>query len=328
MFSKKNKVVVVTGGAGFVGANLVKRLNLQGLYQVVIIDQYEERRFANLLGLRFVDYLSYHKGIDYLEQELNNYDLTAILHIGANADVAVKDAALMMQGNYDHSRFYLHYCQERKIPFIYASSSGIYGNSNRSLVNSRFEHPHNIYGWSKWMFDQHVQHNSNSLTGKVIGLRFFNIFGMGEYHKGKNASLPHRFYKFIQETGTIELFDEDIRRDYVWVDDVTQVIMDVLDDPTIANGIYNLGSGQSISHPDLAKLVADVFIESGIKTAESIRIKKIPLPDTLTNNFQFYTQAEQLPDFVKRYTVDNTEKIKNYLREMIDLEYKGHVTVN
>lgn len=328
MFTRSNKVIVVTGGAGFVGSNLVKKINHQGLYQVVIVDQYEEKRFGNLLGLSFVDYLSYHKGLEYLEQEMNKYQIAAILHIGANADVLVKDAAIMMHDNYDHSRFYLHYCQQHAIPFVYASSAAVYGNSSRCLVSSKFEHPHNTYGWSKWIFDQHVKHNLSNFKGKVIGLRFFNIFGNGESHKGKNASLPHRFYKFIQETGTIELFDEDIRRDYVWVNDVTQVIMEVLNDSTVANGIYNLGTGHAITHHDLAQLVANVFIESGIKSAEAIRIIKIPLPDTLVNNFQFYTQAEQLPEFVKKNTSNSTEKIKNYLCEMIAQEYKGQVPVN
>ncbi|WP_432709301.1 NAD-dependent epimerase/dehydratase family protein [Pedobacter sp.] len=328
MFTIKNKVVVVTGGAGFVGANLVKKINHQGLYEVVIIDQYDEKKFDNLLGLSFVDYLSYHKGWGYLEQELNRHDIAAIFHIGANADVLVKDAALMMHVNYDHSRFYLQYSQQHEIPFIYASSSAIYGNSRHCIINSRYEHPLNSYGWSKWMFDQYVTQNCSNFSGKVIGLRFFNIFGMGEFHKGRNASLPHRFYKFIQETGTIELFDQNIRRDYVWVNDVIQVITDVLNDATLANGIYNLGSGHAITHQDLAKLVANVFIESGIKSQEEIRIVKIPLPDTLVNNFQFYTQAEQLPEFVKKYTANTTEKIQHYLREMIAREYKGHIPVN
>ena len=328
MIGTTDKVIIVTGGAGFVGANLVKRINLQGLYQVIIIDQYEEKRFANLLGLSFIDYLSYLKGFDYLEQEMNRYQVAAILHMGANADVLTKDATSMMHANYDHSRFYLQYCQQHAIPLIYASSSAVYGHSNRCLVNSSDEHPHNIYAWSKWLFDQQVLNNSSRFNSKVIGLRFFNIFGMGESHKGKNASLPHRFYKFIQETSAIDLFDEEIWRDYVWVDDVTQVIMDALGDPSLANGIYNLGSGHAIAHHELAQLVADVFIDSGIKTAEDIKINKIPLPETLVDKFQFYTQAEQLPEFVKKYTADNAGKIKHYLRQMIALEYQGRVPVN
>jgi len=328
MVKKTDKVIIVTGGAGFVGANLVKKLNLQGKYQVVIIDQYEEKRLTNLLGLSFIDYLSYHNSFDYLEQEMSKYRVAAILHIGANADVLTKDAALMMHANYEHSRFYLQYCQQHWIPLIYASTSAVYGHSNRCLVNSTDEHPHNIYAWSKWLFDQQVLNSRSSFNSKVIGLRFFNIFGMGESHKGKNASLPHRFYKFIQETGAIDLFDEEIWRDYVWVDDVTKIIMDVLGDPTLASGIYNLGSGHAIAHHELAQLVADVFIDSGIKSAHEIRINKIPLPEALVDKFQFYTQAEQLPDFVKKHTADNAGKIKHYLRQMIAQEYQGRVPVN
>lgn len=317
-----DKIIVVTGGSGFVGANLVKKLNQDGFNKIIIIDNYDEKKLSNIKGCAFIDFISYNKGLEYIEAELSKHNISAILHVGANADVLVKDAEIMLHANYDHSKFYLSFCNERSIPLIYASSSAVYGNSNNCVIDTNYEEPHNVYSWSKWMFDSYVLNNMNAFKNRVIGLRFFNIFGMGEYHKGKNASLPHRFYQFIKEKGFIDVFDKQIQRDYVWVDDVTSVILDILNDESIENGIYNLGSGNAISHQNLAAIVAEVCIERGIKAESDELVKLIPMPEELVDNFQFYTLAEDLPEFVTRHTPDNEEKIRNYINQMIDFEFK------
>ncbi|HMI01439.1 MAG TPA: NAD-dependent epimerase/dehydratase family protein [Pedobacter sp.] len=317
-----DQIIVVTGGSGFVGANLVKQLNRQGVNKIIIIDNYDEKKFSNIKGCAFIDFISYNKGLAYIEQELNKYEVSAILHMGANADVMIRDAEIMLHSNYDHSRFYLSYCNEHNIPLVYASSSAVYGNSNNCIINTDFEEPHNVYSWSKWMFDNFVLNNIDALKNRVIGLRFFNIFGMGEFHKGKNASLPHRFYQFIREKGFIDVFDRDIQRDYVWVDDVTRVILDVLNDTSIVNGIYNLGSGNAISHQSLAGMVANVCVERGIKQETGESVKLVPMPADLIDNFQFFTRAEDLPDFVSRHTLENDEKIRTYINQLIDFDHK------
>lgn len=319
-----DQTIVVTGGSGFVGANLVKQLNRKGINRIIIIDNYDERKFPNIKGTSFIDFMSYRKGLDYLGNELNKHKISAVLHMGANADVLVKDAEIMLHSNYDHSRFYLSYCNEHDIPLIYASSSAIYGNSNNCVINTDFEEPHNVYSWSKWMFDTYVLNNMSSFTNRVIGLRFFNIFGLGESHKGKNASLPHRFYQFIREKGFIDVFDRNIQRDYVSVNDVTQVVVDILDDQSIANGIYNLGSGNPVSHRFLADLVAEVCVENGVKMKGDDLIRFISMPEDLVDNFQFFTKAEDIPGFVSRHTGGNELKIRSYISQMISLDYKGH----
>ena len=318
----QEKVIVVTGGSGFVGANLIKKLNREGVKKILIIDNYDEKKLSNIKGCAFIDFISYTKGLHYIESELSKHNIGAILHVGANADVLVKDAEVMLHANYDHSKFYLSFCNGHNIPLIYASSSAVYGNSNNCVIDTNYEEPHNVYSWSKWMFDNYVLNNSASFSSRVIGLRFFNIFGMGEYHKDKNASLTHRFFQFIKHKGFIDVFDRQIQRDYVWVDDVTSIILDILKDESIENGIYNLGSANAISHQALAALVAEVYIERGIKTKEDDLVKLIPMPEELVENFQFYTMAEDLPEFVSRYTFDNEQKIKNYVNQMIDFEYK------
>ncbi|PWG78803.1 NAD-dependent epimerase/dehydratase family protein [Pararcticibacter amylolyticus] len=315
----KQKTIVVTGGSGFVGSNLIKKLNQRGVTNIIIIDNYDEQKFWNIKNCSFVDYISYKNELKEIEQQLDKYEIEAILHIGANADVLIKDANLMMASNYEHSKFYLNFCIRRNIPLLYASSSAVYGNSYNCVVGDNFEHPHNVYSWSKWMFDKLVLNNIDTFTNRVIGLRFFNIFGHGESHKGKNASLPHRFFSFIQNNGYIDLFNKEIQRDYVWVEDVANVILDILYNSSLPNGIYNLGSGNPISHKSLAEIVSNSFIERGLKNSGDRLVRLIPMPDDLTDSFQFFTRAENLHEIVQRYTSNNEEKVKLYINELIDL---------
>ncbi|WP_069660333.1 NAD-dependent epimerase/dehydratase family protein [Arcticibacter eurypsychrophilus] len=314
----KPKSIVVTGGSGFVGSNLIKKLNASGVNDIIIIDNYDERKFLNIKNCAFIDYISYKSNLQHIDEQLKGHNVGAVLHIGANADVLVKDAEVMLVNNYEHSKYYLNFCLERKIPLIYASSSAVYGNSTNCIVDNDYEHPHNVYSWSKWMFDKYVLNNMTTFESRVIGLRFFNIFGMGEAHKDKNASLPYRFHSFIKQKGFIDLFDKEIKRDYVWVEDVANVIVEILNDNSIVSGIHNLGSGNPISHRDLAQMVIDVLVQKGITTPNDHLIQSIPMPEDLISNFQFHTKAEDLMDVVKKYTSGNADKIKRYINDLID----------
>lgn len=313
------KIIVITGGSGFVGSNLVRKLNREGQTNIIIVDNYDERKFKNIKDCRFIDYITYKKGLAHIEEALSNYEVAAVLHIGANADVLIKDAEVMFDANYDHSKFYLNYCLEKKIPLIYASSSAVYGNSNNCIIDNNFEHPHNVYSWSKWMFDKYVQANMPAFDSRVIGLRFFNIFGVGEFHKDKNASLPNRFFSFIRDKGFIDLFDKEIQRDYVWVEDVCNVILEIMKDESVESGIYNLGSGNPISHRAMAELVVEECIRRNMITGNNSLIKSIPMPEDLVGSFQFHTKAEDLPEIVRKHTAGNEAKIRNYVNQLIDL---------
>lgn len=317
--------IIVTGGSGFLGSNLIRKINHYGERNIIIVDNYDDAKFPNIKNLQFVDYITYTRGVDFIYRELKKYSPSCILHVGANADVLVRDPEVMMEANFEHSKFYLQLALDKKIPLIYASSSAVYGNSTKSTIEDKSEDPHNTYAWSKWMFDHYVLNNLASFNSRVIGLRLFNIFGLGEFHKGKNASLPYRFFSFIREKGFIDLFEREIRRDYVWVEDVADVFIDVLNYDSIKNGIYNLGGGNPVSHESVANIVVDAFINRGIIGKTDKLITKIAMPADLVHNFQFNTRAENLLEMISRRSAGNEEKIKNYINQLININYEGKV---
>ena len=314
-------MIVVTGSAGFVGRNLVKYLNEKGYEDIILVDTISKKNyFKNLMGLEYCDFLNFENGIEYLKKSIEGQDIEAIFHIGANADVLVEDCNLMMEMNFEHSKFWFNIAKERNIPFLYASSSAVYGNSNCFKVSYECEQPHNEYAFSKLVFDNYVRFQLSDNINKIIGFRFFNIFGEGEYHKGKNASLPYRFFEFIKDRGYIDLFDADIRRDYVYVNDVCKILYYAWKND-VKNGIYNLGSGNPISHEKLSNIVIETLLEKKILESGKNYIKKIPMPENLKAKFQFYTIAQELPDWISNFTINNETKIKLYINKLIERFY-------
>jgi ADP-L-glycero-D-manno-heptose 6-epimerase len=300
---------------------MVKKLNEKGINNIIIIDTYNEEKFKNLKNLYFTDFIDYKDGISNVESYLESNTIPQVFfHIGANADVLEYDPKVMMYQNFEFSKMYCRYCSKNNVAFIYASSSAIYGNSNTCTVRIQNEHPHNMYSWSKWMFDRYVLGNLCDFKNRTIGFRFFNVFGMGEFHKGKNACIANRFVNFIKEKGFIDLFEEEIARDYVWVEDLTEVLYQTWQNINITNGIYNLGGGNIISHKEIAVLVVETFIKSGkLKGFYDQYIKSIPMPDDLKKRFQFYTCAEELLPYIANITANNKSKMENYIKSLIDL---------
>jgi ADP-L-glycero-D-manno-heptose 6-epimerase len=222
----------------------------------------------------------------------------------------------MLEENFEHSKFWFNIAKKKNIPFIYASSSAVYGNSSCFKVKPSCERPHNEYAFSKWLFDNYVRYNLDNIKNKVIGFRFFNVFGWGEFHKGRNASLPYRFYSFIKEKGYIDVFNEDIKRDYVWVEDVCEILYKSWKENLLKSGIYNLGSGCPISHKEIAQLIVDTVIEEGIIDPGKSYIKPVPVPEELKNRFQYFTKAEDLPQWIREITKDKKQKIKYYIKQL------------
>lgn len=319
---------IVTGGSGFVGANFVRLLNNKGIRDIVIVDNYNEQKFKNIRDLYFFDFVTYSKGLSYIDDRITQilqkgYNLKAIFHIGANADVLVADADIMLEANFEHSKFYMELAIRVNCPLIYASSSAVYGNSAHSFIKDENVEPHNIYAWSKWIFDKIIRTKIEEYPGnKFVGMRLFNTFGKGEYHKGKNASLPFRFFELIKNNGYIDLFDEEIERDYIWVKDVVSSFYEAYINKDVKSGIYNLGTGNPVSHYKLASIVAQEFIDKGIFKEGDELIRKIPMPTELKNKFQFHTQAEQIEDWIKKFACDNELKIKNYIIDLINEYYE------
>lgn len=311
---------IVTGGAGFVGSNMVRKLNQNGISDVIIVDNYDEAKMPNLVGLNFVDYIDYSDGAESVSKQLKIIpNIEGIFHIGANADVLEQNPKVMMTMNYEFSRMYYRIAQERNVPFIYASSSAVYGNAEHQAGGLDELLPHNIYAWSKWLFDKFTDAHKVDDSHKVIGFRFFNVFGWGEFHKGKNANIVYRFYRMMKEEGHIDLFRDDIIRDHVYAQDVTEVMYRAMKDDMLENGIYNLGGNHPIAHRRVAEIVVEILMEKGViekkNTAEYIRL--IDMPHGLRSKFQFHTYAEgQLPQ-ISIITVDNELKMKEYVRQLI-----------
>lgn len=305
------KVLIVTGAAGFIGSNLVKFLNQKGYKNLVLIDTLKKKDyFKNLVKTEFVDFIDYKNGIEYVNNSLKSYIPEVVFHIGANTNVLVDNMNIMLEENFEHSKFWFNFAKERNIPLIYASSSAVYGNSKCFKVNPECEKPHNEYAFSKWIFDNYVKANLNNISNKVIGFRLFNVFGWGEFHKGENASLPYRFCKFIKEKGFIDLFNENISRDYVWVHDVCEILYKTWRENLLDSGIYNLGSGNPIPHKRLAQLVIETMIEEGLLEPQKNYIKFISMPQELRSRFQYFTKAEDLPLWIRDITKDNEKKDK------------------
>ena len=306
---------LVTGGAGFVGSRLIRALNSAGCDRIVLADSFSRRpdKCASTADLRFADFLDYFAldavDVDALDRRLP--ELEVIFHVGAWTDVLEADVTKMLHYNFEHSRKWLELGQRRGVPVIYASTSALYGRSRLCRVSDlSCERPLNAYGYSKLVLDRWVRAHLESFKSQVIGFRFFNVFGPGEKHKAHNASIPTRFLQFLEAEGRIELFDGDIRRDYVHVDDVARVLL-LAWQTGQASGVYNLGSGAAVSHREIADGAASAAREAGLPLAsEPIRV--VPMPERLRGKFQFYTRAEELAPWVSAVTGDPMAKMVEY----------------
>jgi ADP-L-glycero-D-manno-heptose 6-epimerase len=306
---------LVTGGAGFVGSRLIRALNERGSDRIVVVDSFSRRpeKLAGMSGLRFADFLDYFSA-DTLDVE--NLDrrlpaLEVIFHVGAWTDVLETDVAKMLRYNFEHSRKWLELGQLRGVPVIYASTAALYGKSRVCRVDDPgCERPFNAYGYSKLVLDRWVRANLESLKSPVVGFRFFNVFGPGEEHKGHNASIPTRFFQFVRDRGLIEVFDGDIRRDYIHVDDVARVLIRAWESG-LPSGVYNLGSGLAISHREIADGVVGVSRGAGVHL-DPDPVRAVPMPGTLRERFQFHTRAEGVLPWVAELTAVPLEKMVAY----------------
>ena len=306
---------VVTGGAGFVGSRLIRALNAGGADRVLLVDSFSRRPdklsgAATLRTSNFIDYFSLDSlDADDLDRRLPA--LEVIFHVGAWSDVLETDITKMLRYNFEHARKWIELGQRRGIPVLYASSSALYGKSRLCRVGDpSCEQPFNAYGYSKLLIDRWVQAHLDGVKAPVLGFRFFNVFGPGETHKAHNASIPTRFFQFLRDTGRIELFDGDIRRDYVHADDVAKILLDAWQSGR-PSGIYNLGSGVAISHREIAERAVSVARDVGMPI-EAEPIRTIPMPDILRGKFQFYTKAEGVVPWIADVTADPLDKMVRY----------------
>jgi ADP-L-glycero-D-manno-heptose 6-epimerase len=310
---------LVTGGAGFVGSRLIRALNASGRTHVVLVDSFARRpeKLSTLGQLRVADFIDYFTldglSVEDLDRRLPALDV--IFHVGAWTDVLETDVTSMLRYNFEHSRKWLELGQLRGIPVLYASTSALYGNSHVCRTgDAACEQPLNAYGHSKLLLDRWVHAHVDQWKSPVVGFRFFNVFGPGESHKSHNASIPTRFFQFLRERGLIDLFEGDIRRDYVHSDDVAHVLIQAWESGRVS-GVYNLGSGVAISHREIAEAAVRTARELGIQL-DANPIRTVPMPNELRRRFQFHTRAEGVLSWVAERTARPLEKMIGYWTEM------------
>ncbi|RLC12016.1 MAG: ADP-glyceromanno-heptose 6-epimerase [Deltaproteobacteria bacterium] len=286
-------MIIVTGGAGFIGSAFVWKLNSEGIDDIIIVDKLgASEKWRNLVNRHFLDYIHKDKFLNILcENRLTN--ISAIIHMGACSSTTERDADYLMENNYGYSKALAEWACKNNVRFIYASSAATYGDGSRTFsdddATTATLQPLNMYGYSKHLFDLWALRNR--LSGKITGIKFFNVFGPNEYHKGDMVSVVFKAFHQIVETGRVKLFksyrneyrDGEQMRDFVYVLDCVNIMWWFLQHPE-ATGIFNLGSGTARTWNDLAKAV---FSALGRKTL----IEYIEMPESIRDRYQYFSEA-------------------------------------
>ena len=297
---------IVTGAAGFIGANIVKALNDRGVDRIIAVDNMSKAdKFRNLVDCDIVDYLDKGEFLDLVLSGQFDGDIEAIFHEGACSDTMETDGRYMMENNYRYSLGLLDWCLVQEVQFLYASSAATYGASTVFKEERQYEGPLNVYGYSKFLFDQIVRKRLPDASSQVVGFRYFNVYGPRENHKGRMASVAyHHFHQFRNE-GRVKLFEGSHgygpggqQRDFVFVGDVAKVNLWFLDHPE-KSGIFNLGTGRAQSFNDVAvasvngaralkgeaPLTLDAMVAQGL-------VEYVAFPEALKGKYQAFTQAD------------------------------------
>ncbi|MFN5006340.1 MAG: ADP-glyceromanno-heptose 6-epimerase [Ignavibacteria bacterium] len=318
-------MIAVTGAAGFIGSCFVRTLNEQGYNDILIIDSLEQDdRWNNLVTKKF-------RGIEHpevfkrkcSEGIYDAHDISALIHMGACSSTTERNAEYLLENNYRYSIAMAQFALAHDIPFIYASSAATYGAGEKGYDDASVSElrPLNMYGYSKQLFDEWII--GNGLEQSITGIKFFNVFGPNEYHKGDMASMIFKSWKQVQHNGHISLFASDIpeypdggqMRDFIYVKDACEVMWKILQSKQ-SHGIINLGTGKARTWNDLAHAVFKAL-------GKDSDIRYVSMPDSLKGQYQYYTQAVmdklqssssahqflELEDSIADYVVNHLEQI-------------------
>jgi ADP-L-glycero-D-manno-heptose 6-epimerase len=296
-------VIIVTGGAGFIGSNLIHQLNHAGERDILLVDSFAPApnltgpKFLNLAGAEFADYMDKREFRGALKAgHFDNAKIRAILHQGACSNTLEDDGRYMMDNNFTYSKELLHFALDRKIPLVYASTAAVYGASTNFAELPANERPLNIYGYSKLVFDNYVRRLLPEMKSTVVGLRYFNVYGPREQHKGRMASVIHHFTRELKDTGSIRMFEGsggyangEQRRDFVFVKDLCRINMFfaglLSEGPRKpVHAVVNAGTGEARTFKAVAAALMEVHGAG--------KIEYIPFPGDLQNRYQHYTQAD------------------------------------
>lgn len=286
-------MIIVTGGAGFIGSNIVKELNNQGRTDILIVDDLKDRQnYKNLRGLQFIDYQHKDEFLKMIEgADFDGTDIDVIFHEGACSDTMEYDVNYMMKVNYEYSKALLHFCMAHRIPFLYASSASTYGSgANGFTEGDDCEDALNPYAFSKLAFDRYVRQVLPEAHSQIVGLKYFNVYGPQEHHKGKMASIVYQLYNQVKANGYVKLFkgidgygDGEQQRDFVYVKDVVKVNLWFWQNKA-ESGIYNCGTGEAQMFKQAAEAV--------IKYMGKGHIEYVDFPEVLRGKYQNYTKAD------------------------------------
>ena len=298
--------IVVTGAAGFIGANIVRALNRRGETRIIAVDNLARAdKCANLVDCEIADYLDKEEFLARLADGDFDDDVGAVLHEGACSDTMEPDGRYVMRNNYRYSVSVLDWCQSNDVPFLYASSAAVYGGSAVFREERAFEAPLNVYGYSKFLFDQYVRRTLPERAAQIAGFRYFNVYGPREQHKERMASVVWHFYRQYASEGRVRLFEGsggfaagEQRRDFVSVEDVVKVNLDFLDHPE-RSGIFNVGAGKATTYNAVAAATVNACRAAAGGARQSVAelvadgvISYIPFPQALAGKYQSRTEAD------------------------------------
>ena len=316
-------MIVVTGGAGFIGSALVWRLNQLGKKNIIIVDRLgSDERWKNLVPLAYADYFDKGEFIDKIVNDEIDFEIEAIIHMGANSATTEKDADHLMENNYKYTQALAKYALEKDIRFIYASSAATYGDGLLGFEDDNENclklHPLNMYGYSKNIFDVYAY--NNGMLNNIVGIKYFNVYGPNESHKGDMRSVVHKAFEQVRDYGKVNLFkslhpdyrDGEQKRDFVYVKDAVEMTLFFLEHKD-KNGLYNVGGGTARTWN---ALVTALFNAVG----KPVNIEYVDMPEHLAEKYQYFTEAN-LGKIKKAgyrnplYSLEDgvTDYVKNYL---------------
>lgn len=288
-------MIVVTGAAGFIGSAIIWGLNNRGQEHILAVDSLgRDDRWQNLRGLRFTDYLEKEHFLHLIQAGSLPGGVTAIIHLGACSDTIERDASYLIANNFEYTKSLMMYAVTQRIRFIYASSAATYGDGRHGYMDAENQldslSPLNMYGYSKHLADCWARRQK--ILDQVVGLKYFNVFGPNEYHKGEMRSVVIKAYEQIQESGGVRLFrshrpgfdDGEQQRDFLYIKDAVAMTLHFLERQEV-NGIFNIGSGQARTWNDLARSIFEAL-------ELPIRIDYIDMPADLRPRYQYFTQAD------------------------------------
>ncbi len=288
-------MIIVTGGAGFIGSAMIWKLNEEGIDDIIVVDELgTTEKWKNLVNLDYVDYL--HKGVflQMICEDRVPYSVDAVIHMGACSSTTERDADYLMENNCRYSRMLAEWALKRDIRFIYASSAATYGDGSSGFSDddevSKALKPINMYGYSKQLFDLWVLRNE--LEGKIAGIKFFNVFGPNECHKGEMRSVVHKSFGQIQSEGRVRLFksyreeygDGEQKRDFIYIKDCVEVLWWLIQKRDVT-GIFNLGTGNARTWNDLVQAVFQAL-------EKQADVEYIEMPESIRNQYQYFTEAK------------------------------------